>query len=71
MGTNLLKVSLGRDLGALRGLTPSLLETLFFTILLELSIGRILGALKGLGLLYETPLETADKRFEGTNALEV
>ena len=29
MGTNLLEINMGRDFGALKGLKPSLLETLF------------------------------------------
>ena len=46
--TNLLEVSIGRSLGAVKGLTPFQLETLFFTNLLQVSIGRDLGALKRL-----------------------
>ena len=43
LGTNLLEFSIGRVFGALKGLTPSLLETLLGTNLLEFSIGRDFG----------------------------
>ena len=47
--SNILKVSIGRDLGALKGLLmPSQLETFYFANLLEFSIVRDLEALKGL-----------------------
>ena len=39
-------------------LTPSLLETLFFTILLEVSIGRDFGVLKGLTLQRKNSIPT-------------
>ena len=41
MLTNLLQVSIGRDFGALKGLTPSQLEIRFFIISLEVSIDGI------------------------------
>ena len=48
LGTNLLKVSTGRDFGALEGLTSSLLETFVGDKLLEVSIRRDFRALQGL-----------------------
>ena len=50
-GTKLLAFSIGRDLGALKGLTTLQLETHFFTYLLEFSIGRDLRTPKGLTTL--------------------
>ena len=53
MGTNLLELGIGRDLGALKGLYHLLSagtagHPFLGTNLLELGIGRDLGALKGL-----------------------
>ena len=48
MRENLLEFNIGREFGALKGLTPLLLETLFLgTNLLEFSIGSDIWALKG------------------------
>ena len=61
----MLEVSIiGMDFGVLKGLTPSLLETLFGKNLLEVCIRRDLVALKGLTTLQLEPIW-------GANLLEV